>query len=290
MILSHAKSGALALAVLLTFVKAVTEAQLDSQPEPTFIELDFRMPAYPTVREDEYLCTTIELPDRPMKLVGVESLSDQGTVHHMLLFGCKTPSGTDPVWPCRMRAACGEGGENVMYGWGKNAPAVHLPEGVGFSVGPGTSTRAVVLQIHYLKIRPEGDTSGIRLRLTPHPVPLSAGLIAFASGFEIPPRKKSTVIPNECCYSGFETLHGFAFRVHTHSLGRNVALETSHPVEEGKWTPRALQVQQDPQMPQGFYPIDSPVTVRPGDKVNMYCDFNSENMVSFRVFFSYFSQ
>jgi hypothetical protein len=46
-----------------------------------------------------------------------------------------------------MRSACASTGtENVLYGWGKNAPAMHLPEDVAFSVGPGTSIRTVVLQ------------------------------------------------------------------------------------------------------------------------------------------------
>jgi hypothetical protein len=46
-----------------------------------------------------------------------------------------------------MASSCGDGGELVLYGWGKNAPAVELPEGVGFSVGRGTGIQAVVLQV-----------------------------------------------------------------------------------------------------------------------------------------------
>jgi hypothetical protein len=47
-----------------------------------------------------------------------------------------------------MMSACGGGGgEAVLYGWGKNAPAMTVPEGAGFSVGPGTSIRSVVLQV-----------------------------------------------------------------------------------------------------------------------------------------------
>ena len=44
-------------------------------------------PEHPTDEEDAYLCTTIKLPDRPLKLVGIEPTSDQRIVHHMLLFG-----------------------------------------------------------------------------------------------------------------------------------------------------------------------------------------------------------
>lgn len=52
--------------------------------------LEIRMPAYEVEEEDTYLCTAIELPSMPMKLVAVEPHSDQDTVHHMLIFGTAT--------------------------------------------------------------------------------------------------------------------------------------------------------------------------------------------------------
>ena len=33
------------------------------------------------------------------------------------------------------------------YGWGRNAPDLVLPDGVGFSVGHGTSVRYIVAQV-----------------------------------------------------------------------------------------------------------------------------------------------
>ena len=49
-----------------------------------------------------------------------------------------------------MQSPCADGGsEHVLYGWGKNAPAMSVPQGAAFSVGPGTSIRAVVLQVRY---------------------------------------------------------------------------------------------------------------------------------------------
>lgn len=66
----------------------------------------------------------------------------------LMLAGCKYPAQTGSVWNCRMRSACEDSGsENVLYGWGKNAPPMSLPQGAGFSVGPGTSIRTVVLQV-----------------------------------------------------------------------------------------------------------------------------------------------
>lgn len=45
------------------------------------------MPEYQTDHAEMYLCTSVLLPDEPLKLVGVEPLSKQEVVHHMLLFG-----------------------------------------------------------------------------------------------------------------------------------------------------------------------------------------------------------
>jgi len=248
------------------------------------------MPPHATEQADEYLCTTVELPDKPMKLVGIEPLADQATVHHMLLFGCKEPAQTDKVWPCRMAAACGTGGENVLYGWGKNAPSIHLPAKTGFSVGPGSGIRAVVLQVHYLQIRTEEDASGVQLHLTRQPVPYSAGLIAFAAGFSIPPGESDHPVFNECCYSGFEELHGFAFRVHTHGLGKKVSLDQTIPKEKSHNKRKfgtSTVAAQDPQLPQGFYPVEDgnssdkkEIHIFPGDKLKATCAFDSSNMDS----------
>ena len=74
--------------------------------------------------------------------------------------------------------------------------------------------------MHYTHVRPPGDMSGVRLRLTDAPLPFSAGMMMYASYFQIPPRAPSHLIPVRCCYSGFEPARGFAYRVHTHELGR----------------------------------------------------------------------
>jgi hypothetical protein len=183
--------------------------------------------------------------------------------------GCNQPASSERVWPCRMTPACA-GNEHVLYGWGKDAPAVSLPEGAAFSVGPGSGIRTVVLQVHYLNVRPHGDASGIKLRLSPHPMPSSAGIVAYAASFEVPPRRSSHLVHHECCYSGMEAITGFGYRVHTHSLGRSVRLER----HAGDDDPEVLAVQ-DPQLPQGFYPLKAPVSILPGDKLEVTCDFDS---------------
>ncbi|EFN58531.1 hypothetical protein CHLNCDRAFT_34137 [Chlorella variabilis] len=235
-----------------------------AEPSGAF-ELPVVLPEYPTNEEDAYLCTSVPLPDRPLKLVGISSNSDQRIVHHMLLFGCKAPAQTAEVWNCRMMSACEDSGsENVLYGWGKNAPAMAVPDGAGFSVGPGTSIRTVVLQMHYLNGRPANDTSGLTLRLSPQEVPNSAGMVAFASAFFIPPDTPETVVDNTCCYSGWEPLHGFATRVHTHALAA-----LTMPCRRRHAPPLRLQ---------GFYPIKPEATILPGDRLAMACRFNSSGV------------
>ncbi|KAI7845909.1 hypothetical protein COHA_000641, partial [Chlorella ohadii] len=240
-------------------------------PGETF-ELPVRFPEHPTDEEDAYLCTAIKLPDQPLKLVGIEATSDQRIVHHMLLFGCQVPAQTEEVWNCRMSPVCGTASEGVLYGWGKNAPAVAMPQGAGFSVGPGTGIRSLM---HYLHGRPANDTSGIKLRLSSVPVPYSAGMVAFASMFKIMPRTNSTLVKNSCCYSGWEPLHGFATRVHTHKMGREVFLDRTRPTDRS-----ALErvVALSPQKPQGFYPVHPEATFLPGDQLTMACDFDSSTV------------
>jgi hypothetical protein len=45
------------------------------------------MPDFPVEHEEAYLCTAVPLPEIPLKLVGIEPLSTEEVVHHMLLFG-----------------------------------------------------------------------------------------------------------------------------------------------------------------------------------------------------------
>ncbi|KAK9814322.1 hypothetical protein WJX72_004044 [[Myrmecia] bisecta] len=217
----------------------------------------------------------VTLPKKPSKLVGVEPLSKKEVVHHMLLFGCSGEPFTQDVWDCHMQSPCLSGHDRVLYGWGKNAPAMQLPEGVGYGLGKGSSFTYLVLQVHYLEARPPNDQSGIRLILSPEQVPYAAGMINYASTFTLPPKQQSTLVPNQCCYNGFETLHGFAFRVHTHVLGRSVFLDkvTGKPDQPHK----ERLVEYSPQLPQGFNPVNPNLVFRPGDRLEATCDFDSSD-------------
>ena len=77
----------IAVATMLLINISCCGALLGAASSGGKVTLDAIMPPYETAQEDEYLCTAVQLPDEPMKLVSIESLSEQGTVHHMLLFG-----------------------------------------------------------------------------------------------------------------------------------------------------------------------------------------------------------
>ena len=121
--------------------------------------------------------------------------------------------------------------DNQLLGPGANT-TVHLPaafvhiqpysclnHGAVPLEQPRLSIQAL-LQVHYSSVRPPADRSGVRLKLTDAALPFSAGMMMFASYFTIPPGLPSHHVPTRCCYSGFEPTHGFAYRVHTHALGR----------------------------------------------------------------------
>lgn len=81
--------------------------------------------------------------------------------------GCEQPAQTAAVWDCKMAPTCSGGTDVVLYGWGKNAPAIVLPQGVGYSVGPGTGIRTLVLQVGAGsggRPRCLGSTTGLRWR------------------------------------------------------------------------------------------------------------------------------
>ena len=53
------------------------------------------------------------------------------------------------AYPCKSHAVC-NGGEHVFYGWGRNAPKMEFPDGVGVAVGQGTELTVLVLQVRCL--------------------------------------------------------------------------------------------------------------------------------------------
>ena len=87
------------------------------------IEVPISVPSsYKLTSSDSYVCTTVELPsNKPLKLIGVKPRADMQIVHHILLYGCRTPfmrpdGKEQPAWDCGHQSICADGGSNILYG------------------------------------------------------------------------------------------------------------------------------------------------------------------------------
>ncbi|KAM6289742.1 LOW QUALITY PROTEIN: peptidyl-glycine alpha-amidating monooxygenase [Aegotheles albertisi] len=235
--------------------------------------LDIRMPGVTPKQSDTYLCMSVPLPvDDEAYVVDFKPHASMDTVHHMLLFGCNEPSSTENYWDCD-EGTCKDK-SNILYAWARNAPPTRLPEGVGFRVGGETGGRFFVLQVHYGDISAfrdkHKDCSGVTLHLTHQKQPLIAGMYLMMSvNAIIPPGEKVVDADIACRYKRFP-MHLFAYRVHTHRLGKVVS---GYRVRNGQWT---LIGRQSPQLPQAFYPVERPIDVSYDDILAARCVFSGE--------------
>uniref|UniRef100_A0A671M1Q7 Peptidyl-glycine alpha-amidating monooxygenase B-like n=1 Tax=Sinocyclocheilus anshuiensis TaxID=1608454 RepID=A0A671M1Q7_9TELE len=196
------------------------------------------------------------------------------TAHHMILYGCKTPYATQGYWDCGKELGTCRDQAKIMYAWARNAPPTKLPKDVGFKVGGDTRMNYFVLQIHYGDVTNfrdrHRDCSGLTLRMTSKPQPFIAGMYLMMSvDTVIPPGKKVTNADIACTYTS-SPMYPFAFRTHTHSLGKVVS---GYRVRNGQWTQIGRQ---SPLLPQAFYPVANTIDVKNGDILAARCVFTGE--------------
>ncbi|XP_054509411.1 peptidyl-glycine alpha-amidating monooxygenase isoform X6 [Agelaius phoeniceus] len=235
--------------------------------------LDIRMPAVTPKQSDTYLCMSVPLPvDDEAYVVDFKPHASMDTVHHMLLFGCNEPSSTENYWDCD-EGTCKDK-SNILYAWARNAPPTRLPKGVGFRVGGETGSRYFVLQVHYGDVSAfrdkHKDCSGVTLHLTHQKQPLIAGMYLMMSVNTVIPPGKKVVDADIACHYKRSPMHLFAYRVHTHRLGKVVS---GYRVRNGQWT---LIGRQSPQLPQAFYPVKYPVDISYDDILAARCVFSGE--------------
>ncbi|XP_074474039.1 peptidyl-glycine alpha-amidating monooxygenase isoform X1 [Sebastes fasciatus] len=241
--------------------------------------VDIRMPGVVPAGSDTYLCTAFPVPtSRDAYIVDFIPHASMDTVHHMLLFGCKTPVSTSSYWDCGTVQGTCEDEASIMYAWARNAPPTKLPKDVGFKVGRSSGMTHFVLQIHYGDISAfrdhHRDCSGLSLRMTSKPQPFIAGIYLLMSvDTVILPGKRVTNADIACDYTSYP-IYPFAFRTHTHHLGKVV---NGYRIRDGKWD---LIGRQSPQLPQAFYPADREVNVKYGDTLAARCVFTGEGRTS----------
>uniref|UniRef100_A0A670YHC5 Peptidylglycine alpha-amidating monooxygenase n=1 Tax=Pseudonaja textilis TaxID=8673 RepID=A0A670YHC5_PSETE len=239
--------------------------------------LDIRMPGVTPKESDTYLCMSLRLPvEEEAYVVDFKPHASMDTVHHMLLFGCNSPASDNGYWNC-------DGGtctdtSDILYAWARNAPPTRLPKGVGFKVGGETGSKYFVLQVHYGDVGvfkdKHKDCSGVTLHLTNQKQPLIAGMYLMMSVDTVIPPGEKEVNADIACHYKMYPMHPFAYRVHTHHLGKVVS---GYRVRDGQWTPIGHQ---SPQLPQAFYPVENPVEIKYGDILAARCVFTGEGRSS----------
>ncbi|XP_059213352.1 peptidyl-glycine alpha-amidating monooxygenase B isoform X1 [Centropristis striata] len=241
--------------------------------------VDIRMPGVVPAGSDTYLCTSFPVPtSRDAYIVDFIPHASMDTVHHMLLFGCQTPVSTSSYWDCGSVQGTCKDEASIMYAWARNAPPTKLPKDVGFKVGRNSGMSHFVLQIHYGDVSAfrdhHRDCSGVSLRMTSIPQPFIAGIYLLMSvDTVILPGKQVTNADIACDYSSYP-IYPFAFRTHTHHLGKVVS---GYRVRDGKWS---LIGRQSPQLPQAFYPTNKGMNVKYGDTIAARCVFTGEGRTS----------
>ncbi|KAJ4434434.1 hypothetical protein ANN_22996 [Periplaneta americana] len=175
-----------------------------------------------------------------------------------------------------MASPCGMGSQ-VIYAWARDAPKLELPEGVGFKVGGKSPIQYLVLQVHYATIKPfEGgktDDSGIHLHYTERPLEKEAGVILLGTGGFIRPMTVEKM-ETSCTIHEKKVMHPFAYRTHTHSLGRVVSgyKVTRDRTGADQWV---LLGKRDPLTPQMFYPVVNQQPITQGDTLAARCTMQS---------------
>ncbi|XP_062985629.1 peptidyl-glycine alpha-amidating monooxygenase isoform X4 [Elgaria multicarinata webbii] len=239
--------------------------------------LDIRMPGVTPKQSDTYLCMSLRLPvEEEAYVVDFKPHASMDTVHHMLLFGCNNPASDEDYWDC-------DGGtcmdtSNILYAWARNAPPTRLPNGVGFKVGGEKGSKYFVLQVHYGDVSAfkdnHKDCSGVTLHLTNQKQPMIAGMYLMMSVDTVIPPGEKAVNADIACHYKMYPMHLFAYRVHTHHLGKVVS---GYRIRDGQWT---LIGRQSPQLPQAFYPVENPVEIKYGDTLAARCVFTGEGRSS----------
>ncbi|XP_066967687.1 peptidylglycine alpha-hydroxylating monooxygenase isoform X2 [Macrobrachium rosenbergii] len=244
------------------------------------------MPHVKPEKEETYFCTPVKIdPTQEYYVTAFEPNATMETAHHMLLYGCEEPGSDGDVWNCGEMALAQPGissapvcrtGSQVIYAWAKDAPKLVLPEGVAFKVGGKSSIKYLVLQVHYASVEKfkdgSTDDSGVFLYYTETPQPKAAGVLLLGTGGRINP-KSVEYMETACTLDEDKVIHPFAFRTHTHALGRVVSgYKVTRDGITDKWE---LIGKKDPQLPQMFYPVANDLTLSKGDTVAARCTMQS---------------
>lgn len=265
-------------------------------------------PYAPRVHPDDYRCFVLDWPDtEPTYVTGVELMPDNElTAHHAVVYLVEEANaapidaadGADgaPGYPCFGGASPdGEGAfpAKMVGAWTPGVEALPYPEGTGMRIEPGTR---VVLQMHYSALDPGAapDQSSVAFQ-TADSVDLEAGYLPWLdlswpsdpATMTIPAGDDSVVHeyvadPTESpllgtFVPGMDPSAGLVIHSvlpHMHKLGTAISLQVER--EDGSVEPIVRIDRWDFDW-QAEYTLRDPITVRPGDRVRIRCEWdNSE--------------
>ena len=110
-----------------------------------------------------------------------------------------------------------------------DADKLILPKDVGYKIGGDTGINFLVLQVHYANVdkfvNGDTDNSGLILSVVDEStdkIKKRAGVLVLGTGGELPP-KQIVHMESSCFIEEPVELHPFAFRTHTHKLGKAVS-------------------------------------------------------------------
>ncbi|EJW87966.1 hypothetical protein WUBG_01124 [Wuchereria bancrofti] len=251
---------------------------------------ELRMSGVEPVMNDSYLCTAMPLDSTTEHyIVGYKPFATMQKAHHMLLFGCSGPGSDQVIWDCGDMTVAGPHFErapicndqpSILYAWGRNAPELYLPEGVGFKVGGQTNIQYLVLQVHY-KGQLGPDYSGLSIESTVEPLTKRASTLLMVTGGKLPPNKRET-FETACIVDEDIEIHPFAFRAHTHRHGEMVS---GWVVRENEFGQNVWELigERNPLLPQLFQSIKKNITIRQGDVVAARCVLNNKEDQEFTM-------
>ncbi|KAL6729380.1 hypothetical protein Aduo_000438 [Ancylostoma duodenale] len=256
--------------VFLLYCASAASVSRKQELEADVSKFTIQMIGYSPQKSDDYVAVARQAPEG--YIVGFEPLAHADRIHHILLYGCTEPAHSKAFWSGG--ETCGYGSTHILYAWARNAPSLTLPRNVGFSVGhAGDGIKYFVMQVHYAQpfAGDVKDFSGVTLHMT-HKKPQNLAMVLlFVSGESIPPGRNQVQINTTCEYNGDIELHPFAFRTHTHAMGRVVSAFYKH---EGQWTKIGVR---NPQWPQLFESITTNPVIRKGDLMASTCRFDSHD-------------
>ena len=214
-----------------TYLPAVTafdgQVQIDTSPrdDSEYVSVDMAVPDAVASKPDTYAYTFAAMPtDGHHHIAWFEPKAVAPKVHHMLLFGCA--GGVSPNLHTRSGGMFSPGGgeprgsvcadspaEPFIFGWGKNAPPLNLPDRVGFEVGGEHGFKHLVLEVHYLDPQPTdaNETSGLAVHLRKGRPNRAMSVVAFAQGFTLPPGQARVPVRNACTYTMARPLSMFGW-------------------------------------------------------------------------------